>query len=156
MISIPSLNYKHIVLNAPILNAVSGNNNQTPTNVTRKDTDELVRNMLMTNKFTIFDKDPEEKFGGSPVRQSFFLVIHPDLVSWFILVPGFISADFYPNQRAKVKGELGAVGNLRLIVDNTIPREIRIDHDYIYNCLCFGGEHDKPEDFINFRVTKEE
>jgi N4-gp56 family major capsid protein len=151
---------KAIVKNTPYFNAEGGENDDCPTCVSRADLDHLVQQAFEEN-YVPNDptNDPKNKlnsikWGLGPIRHAFFLVVHSDLKNEFTQrnMPGFVDTSTYPNPKAAAKYEVGAVGNLRVIVSDKMPvlKNKSAKYYNIYPCILF----DDNDKCIVLRITR--
>jgi hypothetical protein len=115
----------------------------------RKDIDTIVVGLL-TNSALLFEEDKEREnrlFGGCPVRQSYLLLIHPDLVEDMTKVGGFLSSKNYPLRTGHIPNEIGCIGNLRIIGDSGLSDLVEGD-TYISIAGGFGENDTNPEHYI--------
>lgn len=60
----------------------------------------------------------QNKFGTGPVRESYFAMMHTDLINDLEDVEGFISVAQYPSQMNILSAEWGSIGNIRFLASS--------------------------------------
>jgi len=128
---------------ASFINCVGGVNGDNPTELTRSDVDEVVRQLLGNNAYTILDNiEGEDKFGTAPVRDAYFALCNTDLTKELDSVAGFIQKNQYPSPMDALRSEWGAVGNLRFLVSSigSVSPNASANGSDVYNIFCVGME----------------
>jgi N4-gp56 family major capsid protein len=128
---------------AAFVNSTGGNNGDNPTEITRKDINDVVRTLLGNNAYTILDNiEGQDKFATAPVRDAYFALCHTDLTSNLDAVNGFIQKNSYPSPMEALRSEWGAAGNLRFLISSIgskIPNASAFSKN-VYNVYCVGME----------------
>lgn len=125
------------------INCTGGVNGDNPTELTRSDINEMVRTLVGNDAWTVFRKiGGEDKFGTSPIRDSFFALCHSDLISQFDNINGFVEKSEYSHPEKTMESEWGSIGNLRFLVSSIgsiTPNASALGND-VYNIFCVGLE----------------
>ena len=119
------------------------------TSIDRKDIDGAVRFMLINDFFLLRDyEEIQKEYGKAIFIDSYFGVIHSDVVEDFKNIEGFIDADNY--ECSKDKSEIGCIGNLRIfsIVDEKLKDN---ECESYYKMLCFEPRLDCRMISITFK-----
>ena len=128
---------------AAFINCVGGVNGDNPTEITRTDVDEVVRQLLQSNAYTIMDNiEGDDKFGTAPVRDAYFALTSANLTGNLDAVAGFIHKNQYPSPMNALRSEWGSIGNLRFLVSSVgsvNPAASNLGAD-VYNIFCVGME----------------
>lgn len=99
------------------INSVNGTNGDIPTELSGPDIDIMIRLLVGADAYTFMSGiEGEDRFGTAPVRSSYFVLSHSDIIPDLEAVPGFISKWNYPNQMDTLDSEWGSVGNSRFLV----------------------------------------
>jgi N4-gp56 family major capsid protein len=125
------------------INCVGGFNGDNPTEITRSDIDEVVRQLLTNNAYTIMDNiEGENKFGTAPVRDAYFALTSTNLTGNLDNVAGFIQKNQYPSPMNALRSEWGAVGNLRFLISSIGSFTANSSNlgANVYNIFCVGME----------------
>ncbi|MDY0373584.1 MAG: N4-gp56 family major capsid protein [Candidatus Izemoplasmatales bacterium] len=123
---------------ASYTNASKGANGYTPTELTRADIDAVVKTLLGANASFITEvQKASTGIGTSPVRASFWSIIHTDLIDDLEACSGFKSVAEYPKGDA-IEGEWGNVGNVRFLVSSVAHKVAGTPQAYNYYCLVLG------------------
>jgi N4-gp56 family major capsid protein len=128
---------------ASFINCVGGFNGDNPTEITRSDIDEVVRQLLTNNAYTIMDNiEGENKFGTAPVRDAYFALTSTNLTGNLDNVAGFIQKNQYPSPMNALRSEWGAVGNLRFLISSIGSFTANSSNlgANVYNIFCVGME----------------
>jgi N4-gp56 family major capsid protein len=128
---------------AGFINCVNGVNGDNPSEITRTDTDTVVRTLLDNNAYTILDNlEGENKFGTAPVRDAYFALTSTKLTGSLDNVTGFIHKNQYPSPMNALRSEWGSIGNLRFLVSSigsVSPASSNLGAN-VYNIFCVGME----------------
>lgn len=128
---------------ASAINCTNGTNGDNPTNITKADTDIVVKALLGNDAYTILDNiEGEDKFGTAPIRDAYFALAHTDMTKELDSVTGFIHKNQYPAPMNALKSEWGAVGNLRFLVSSIGSKTLNASNKGadVYNIFCVGME----------------
>ena len=128
---------------AGMINCVGGVNGDSPTELTATDIEAVTTTLLTNNAFTILDNiEGENRFGTSPVRDSFMAFCHTNLTANLNNVQGFIHKNQYPAQMNIGRSEWGSVQNLRFWVSSigSITTAASIKGADVYNIFVTGME----------------
>jgi N4-gp56 family major capsid protein len=105
-----------LVACASSTNASGGSNGNTPTEITRSDIDNIVQTLLGNDaEMMVPVIKGSTRQGTSPVRESFWGIMHTDVIDDLESVTGFKNVAEYPTGDG-VDAEWGAAGNTRLLV----------------------------------------
>jgi N4-gp56 family major capsid protein len=89
------------------INCVGGLNGDNPTEFTASDISGAGATLFNANAYTIADKiEGQNKFGTSPVRNSYFAMGNSNLTQSLDNVDGFIHSSQYPSQMNILESEL--------------------------------------------------
>jgi hypothetical protein len=92
--------------------------------LTRAFTDKIVFDLVMENHIPI----PNGKFGCAPCLDSFIGYINPEIMDQAIDSHGFIGVAHYPDFPNRLPNEIGAMGNMRIVLDKSIdPLKIAVE-----------------------------
>jgi len=123
---------------ASYTNASKGSNGATPTELTRQDIDAVVKTLLGANaSFITSIQKASSGIGTSPVRASFWSIIHTDLIDDLEACSGFKSVAEYPKGDA-IEGEWGNVGNVRFLVSSVAHKSTASILTATYYCLVIA------------------
>lgn len=128
---------------ASFINCTGGVNGDNPTEITRSDVDEIVRQLLGNNAYTILDNiEGADKFGTAPTRAAYFALCHTDLTGNLDAVSGFIHTSQYPSPMNIPPSEWGAIGNLRFLISSIGSTSAAASFlgATVYNIFCVGME----------------
>jgi N4-gp56 family major capsid protein len=104
---------------ASATNASGGSNGQTPTEITRADIDAVVLTLLGNNAEMMAPSiKASTGVGTSPVRESFWSILHTALIDDLEDCAGFKSVAEYPSQMGIEDGEWGSCGNVRFCISS--------------------------------------
>ena len=105
-----------IAATASQVNASSGVNGNTPTEITRTDVDVVVETMLDNDAdFTASMLPPNAMTGTLPVRAAFWGIVKSTIVMDLEACVGFQHSSEYPGQGRVEDAEWGSVGNVRFV-----------------------------------------
>lgn len=128
---------------ASFINAVGGVNGDNPTEPSRSDIDVIVQTLVGNNAYTIADNiEGDDKFGTSPVRDSYFALGNSNLIRSIENITGFIPKAQYPYQETVMRPEWGSVSNLRFLlssIGSVSANASGLGND-VYNVFCVGME----------------
>lgn len=114
-----------------------------PTEITFNDVSEVSRALLGADASTIADMiEGQDKFGTSPIRNSFFCMSHTDMTHSLNQTADFLHASKYPNQSSILSSEYGAMGNVRFFVSSVGSKNLlasALTHT-VYNNFIVGME----------------
>lgn len=97
-----------------VLGCANGSNGQTPTEMTKADTDAAVVTLLGNNAKMISEvMKGSNMFDTAIVRPAFMAFTHTDLIDDLEAVANFVSESNYSQQGKAMDGEWGATGNIR-------------------------------------------
>jgi len=103
---------------AGFVNCVGGVNGDNPTELSRTDVDDVVRTMLGNDAITILDSlIGQDRFGTSPVRDSYVAMCSTDLSANLERVAGFTHKNNYPTGDG-LRSEYGTISSLRFFVSS--------------------------------------
>ncbi len=92
--------------------------------LTRAFIDKIVRDLVMEG----FVPGPQDKYGAAPCRDSFIGYINSSLYKDAQDCNGFIPVLMYPFAGVELPNEIGAIGNMRIVLDKKIdPSKIAVD-----------------------------
>lgn len=105
---------------ASFINAVGGNNGDTPTEISDTDVSDVISTLVGNNAHMILDNiQGENRYGTQPIRQSFIAMSHSDVISDLDnQLTGFVSKYNYPNQQPTLDSEWGSFRNVRFLVSS--------------------------------------
>ncbi len=128
---------------ASFINCVGGVNGDSPTEVSRTDVDNVVRQLLNNNAYTITEGiEGEDRFGTAPVRNAYFALGSTQLTGNLDNVAGFTQVNQYPSNMKALESEWGAIGNLRFLlspIGSFTPNASNLGAN-VYNIFCTGLE----------------
>ncbi len=97
-----------------VLQCANGVNGNTPTELTKADTDIAVRTLLSLDAEMISEVVVgRDAFGTTPVRPAFWAYLDTDLLDDLEAVANFAHSSQYSNQQSVLDSEWGATGNIR-------------------------------------------
>ncbi|MDB4726207.1 N4-gp56 family major capsid protein [bacterium] len=120
---------------ASIYNCQYGDNGQTPTELTTKDLREVVKQLKGADGIMF-----EPRMGGStnvgsePVRAAFWMMMHTDLEVDLEELANFLPVAKYSKPEMAKDGEIGSVGNLRVLASSV--GSVTSGSPDIYNMFC--------------------
>lgn len=104
---------------ASVVNATNGSNGDNPTELAKTDIDLVVRTLVGANARKITRIiDGADKYATAPIRESYFGMMHSDLINDLERVDGFVPAAQYPFKESLVSSEWGNVGNVRFLTSS--------------------------------------
>ncbi len=125
------------------INCVGGVNGDNPTEFTASDIAGAGATLFNANAYTIADKiEGQNKFGTSPVRNSYFAMGNSNLTQSLDNVDGFIHSSQYPSQMNILESEWGSVKNVRFLlssIGSTSPNDSFLGNT-VYNTFIAGME----------------
>ena len=128
---------------AAFINAVGGTNGDNPTELARSDVDEVIKTLVTANAYTLATgTEGADKFGSSPVRDSFFVMANSQLIGDLERVTGFVAKIQYPNQDKTLTPEWGSISNTRWLlssIGSTTPNA-SLNGEDVFNCFVAGLE----------------
>lgn len=128
---------------ASSINSVNGVNGDNPTEPTREDIDAVIFTLIGNSAPMISDNiEGDDKFATSPIRESYWVMCHSDVLSDLENVDGFINTSQYPSQMNILHAEWGSVGNSRWLYSpiGSIDTGASALGNDIYNCFFTGRE----------------
>jgi len=128
---------------ASFINCTGGVNGDNPTEMTRADTDAVVRTLLNNNAYTVMDNiEGDDKFGTAPVRDAYFGLCSTQLTGNLDGVAGFIHKNQYPSPMNALRSEWGSIGSLRFLVSSmgSINANASNLGANVFNIFCVGME----------------
>lgn len=128
---------------ASSINATGGTNGDNPTELTRSDIDVIIRTLANNNAYTIADNiEGEDKFGTSPVRDSYFALGSTNLIGDLENVSGFIAKSQYPSLMSVLRSEWGSVSNLRFLLSSigSVTSNGSANGNDVFNIFVVGME----------------
>lgn len=132
-----------LVAGAGQIDCSGGGGSDDPTPLSRSDINQAVRTLINNNAWTIADViGGLDKFGTAPIRESYFVFAHSNLVNDIEAVNGFKNKAEYPSQDRVNRAEWGAVGNSRWFTStlgSITPNASSLDQD-VYNNIFVGLE----------------
>lgn len=87
----------------------------------RSNIDALVIRKFESNALTT--NDVSGKYGAAPALDSYFLLIPIDLKNEITSLPGFLASTFYPQKDKSCSGEIGCIGNFRVVIDYNLSQD---------------------------------
>jgi len=128
---------------ASFINCEGGVNGDNPTEITRSDVDGIVRSLKSNNAKTMMHMmEGADKFGTSPIRDSYFALANTDLIGNLDNVSGFVNKSQYPTSTGLQYSEWGAIANLRFFlssIGSVTPNASNLGAN-VYNIFCVGLE----------------
>lgn len=128
---------------AAFVNCVNGTNGDNPTELTRADIDAVIFALIGNSARMISDNiEGEDRFGTAPVRESYWVMAHSDVLTDLENVDGFINTSQYPAQMNIIHAEWGSVGNSRWLyspIGSVLPGVSGLGND-VYECFFTGRE----------------
>jgi N4-gp56 family major capsid protein len=128
---------------ASFINCVGGVNGDNPTEISRSDVDEVVRQLLNNDAYTVMDNlEGEDKFGTAPIRDAYFALCSTQLSGNLDNVAGFIQKNQYPSPMNALRSEWGAIGNLRFLISSigSVTSSSSVNGSDVFNIFCVGME----------------
>lgn len=128
---------------ASFINCVSGTNGDNPTELTRADIDAVIFALIGNSARMISDNiEGEDRFGTAPVRESYWVMCHSDILGNLENVDGFINTAQYPAQMNVLHAEWGSVGNSRWLYSpiGSFYANASALGNNLYNCFFTGRE----------------
>jgi N4-gp56 family major capsid protein len=128
---------------ASFINCVGGVNGDNPTEISRSDVDEVVRQLLNNDAYTVMDNlEGEDKFGTAPIRDAYFALCSTQLSGNLDNVAGFIQKNQYPSPMNALRSEWGAIGNLRFLISSigSVTQTASVNGSDVFNIFCVGME----------------
>ncbi|MFP4086390.1 MAG: N4-gp56 family major capsid protein [Desulfobacteraceae bacterium] len=123
---------------ASVTDATEGSNSETPTEITKKDIQKVVKTLLGGNAQYISNvKKAGSGQGTMPIRPSFGGIFHTDLMDDIEDVDGFIHTANYPRQENIMEAEYGSTGQVRWLMTNLAHKDEDASPDE-YKCLICG------------------
>jgi N4-gp56 family major capsid protein len=125
---------------ASVTNASHGTNGQTPTEMTKKDIQAVVKTLLGGHaQFITSVAQAGTGQGTLPVRPCFGGIINTDLMDDLENVDGFQHTANYPRQENIMKAEYGATGHVRWLM-TTLGHKDEAVSPTEYKCMIFGKD----------------
>jgi N4-gp56 family major capsid protein len=128
---------------ASFINCVNGVNGDNPTEFSRADINGVVFTLIGNSARMISDNiEGEDRFGTSPVRESYWAMCHSDVLTDLESVSGFINTAQYPAQMNILHAEWGSVGNTRWLYSplGSITSNASLLGNNVYNCFVTARE----------------
>ncbi|CAB4121103.1 hypothetical protein UFOVP9_5 [uncultured Caudovirales phage] len=128
---------------ASFLNCVGGASSDSPTEISRADINDVIATLLSNNAFTITDGiEGEDRFGSSPVRNSFMALCNTALIPDLENVNGMTNNWNYPSVNRTIPSEWCAVANLRFLISSIGSATLQASamNQTVYNIFCTGLE----------------
>lgn len=129
-----------LLSSASLVNAVNGSNGDNPTNMARRDVDEVIETLADANAYTVSDMiEGADKFSTAPVRDSFIAMGSTKLIPSLEQVTGFQAKAQYPKDEG-MRAEWGTVSNLRFFlssIGSVSPNSSLLGAD-VYNVFVTG------------------
>lgn len=128
---------------AAVVNCTNGVNGDNPTELTRQDIDAVIMSLIGNSARMISDNiEGDNKFGTSPIRESYWVMCHSDVLTDLENVDGFINTSQYPAQMNILHAEWGSVGNSRWLYSpiGSIDANASALGNDLYNCFFTGRE----------------
>ena len=125
------------------VNCTGGNDGDNPTEITRSDIDGIIRTLADNNAYTILDNiEGQDKFGTSPVRNSYFGMASTQLIGQLDNVNGFINHNQYPSPMNALKSEYCAISNVRFLLSSigSVTLNGSANGANVYNIFITGME----------------
>ena len=139
-LTIDNLTRDILAATASYTNASHGSLASTPTEITKADIAAVVKTLLGANaQFITAIQKASTGIGTSPVRASFWSIIHTDLTDDLEACSGFKSVAEYPKGDG-VEGEWGNVGNVRFLTSSEAHRSTASILTATYYCLVIGKD----------------
>lgn len=125
---------------ASFLNAVNGTNGDNPTNISRRDVDEVIQTLADANAYTVSDMiEGADKFGTGPVRDAYVAMGSTKLIPSIEQVTGFLAKAQYPRDEG-MRAEWGTISNLRIFlssIGSVSPNQSLLGND-VFNMFVTG------------------
>jgi len=128
---------------ASMINCTGGVNGDSPTEIAASDVSVIVQTLLGNNAKTVAQgMEGADKFGTSPVRNSFWALCDSDLTADLNDVDDFKHTAQYPTQKNIASSEWGSVQNLRFLVssEGSVSTAASAAGNDVYNIFCVGME----------------
>jgi len=125
------------------INAVGGTNGDSPSNISRPDINNVERLLLSNDARTMLTNiEAQDRFGTSPVRDSFIALCNTDLTQDLQNVQGVILKNAYPNQEGLRPEEYCAVSRFRFFVSSRGIKgtSTSLNGNIVYQIPMFGLE----------------
>ncbi len=127
-----------LVATASQTNASGGSNGQAPTEVTYGDIEAIVLTLLNAkNKFVTSIVNAATGQGTTPVRPSFWGIMHTDLIDDLEDCTGFQHHSKYPQQGPVLGAEWGSTGNVRWVQSPNADKDTSVSPD-VYDMLIIA------------------
>lgn len=122
-----------------VLACSNGVNAQTPTELTKADTDAAVKTLLGNDAEMISAVvEGTNKFGTTPTRPAFWAYIDTDLLDDLEAVSNFVNTANYASQQPVLENEWGSTGNIRWLY--TSVGSVSSASPAVYNNFIIGKE----------------
>lgn len=122
-----------------VLQCSNGNNGETPTELTKADTDAAVKTLLGNDAEMISEVvTGRDAFGTTPVRPSFWGYLDTDLLDDLEAVANFVNTSNYAQQGTVLDSEWGSTGNIRWLY--TSVGSVSSASPAVYNNFIIGKE----------------
>lgn len=128
---------------AVVISCVSGNNGDSPTELTAEDLQDVYSKLIGNDAKNLLSMvEAENKFGTGPVRNAFPALGHTDLSTSIENITGFLSSSQYANQSKLLEAEYGNVKNFRFLLSSLGSKILNAsgNGNPIYNLFCVGVE----------------
>ena len=128
---------------ASFINCVNGVNGDNPTELTRADINAVVFTLISNSSRMISDNiEGEDRFGTSPIRESYWAMCNSGVLGDLEGVAGFINTAQYPAQMNILHAEWGSVGNTRWLYSpiGSIAQNASLLGSDIFNCFITARE----------------
>ena len=131
-----------LAASASAIFCTGGLNGDSPTEITLDDINGVVQRLLSNDAYTILDNiEGEDRFGTSPIRNSYLALCSTQLSSSISNVATFTHVSAYPTQ-AKLRSDWGSVANLRFLISSigSVTPNASLLNASVYNIYCTGME----------------
>jgi len=128
---------------ASFQNCVYGTNGDTPTNITAADIAKTYTTLRGEDAKRIDGgKAAENKYGTSPIGDSYYALCHTDLINDLRLIPNYVQKIQYPNQKGLLNSEDGYVHNTRFFVSSqgSIDTTKSTNGNIVYNIITIAKD----------------
>jgi N4-gp56 family major capsid protein len=128
---------------AVVQSCVNGVNGDVPTEITYADVQLAVKQLLSNDAKSLMSNiEGADKYGTSPVRNSYFALGHSDLSTDLENQPFFVHTSQYPSQQNILEAEWGSISNMRFLLSSQGSKVVNGSalNNNLYNVFCIGLE----------------
>jgi N4-gp56 family major capsid protein len=132
-----------LVSTGSFINAVGGVNGDLPTEIARSDISSVTETLRTASAKPIMDMvEGENRFGTSPVQNSFMALGHTGLQSQLSRIEGFIHHSKYGTQESVLKAEYGTIDDLRFLLSpaGSLDKSASAEGREVFETPCVGQD----------------